>query len=206
MSIGNGKKWKKKRISILDWSLKKMKYVTKIFIFKFWNFHFWNLKWKFLFNFFKKNWSYITKWKWKNNWNEEIIYFFYATEIKLPIIPLYHPYHLCIPPYTTCASCGGIQLISESLYFFTLLDAPIKFSSKHCLLNMLFHLTQGMLFIDYEVSDRHWLIWQCNGTYMTYYSCIYLFHLRCAMSPCPFVSANLNTNKMTECCCHKYRL
>jgi hypothetical protein len=47
----------------------------------------------------------------KNNWNEEIIYFVYATEIKLPIIPLYHPYHLCIPPYTTCASCGGIQLI-----------------------------------------------------------------------------------------------
>jgi hypothetical protein len=79
-------------------------------IFKFGIFHFWNLKWKFLFKFFKK-FGHITKWKWKNNWNEEIIYFIYATEIKLPIIPLYHSYHLCISPYTTCASRGGIQLI-----------------------------------------------------------------------------------------------
>jgi hypothetical protein len=39
--------------------------------------------------------------------NEEIIYFVYAIEIKLSIISLYH---LCIPPYTTWASCGGIQI------------------------------------------------------------------------------------------------
>jgi hypothetical protein len=85
-----------------------------------WNFHFVNLKififeiWNAklcLFLFFCKI-GHITKWKWKSNWNEEITYFVYAAEIKLPIIPLYHPYHLCIPPYTTCASCGGIQLIS----------------------------------------------------------------------------------------------
>jgi hypothetical protein len=31
----------------------------------------------------------------EKNWNEEIIYFVYATEIKLPIIPLYHLYHMC---------------------------------------------------------------------------------------------------------------
>jgi hypothetical protein len=37
--------------------------------------------------------------------NEEIIYFVYVSEMKLPIISMYH---LCIPPYTTC----GIQLIS----------------------------------------------------------------------------------------------
>jgi hypothetical protein len=46
--------------------------------------------------------------------NEKIIYFIYATEIKLPIIPLYH---LCIPPYTTCVSCGDIQLISDVRFF-----------------------------------------------------------------------------------------
>jgi hypothetical protein len=79
--------------------------------FKIWNFHFWNLKWKFLFNFFLKKLAISPNGNEKNNWNEEIIYFVYATEIKLPIIPLYHPYHLCIAPYTTCASCGGIQLI-----------------------------------------------------------------------------------------------
>jgi hypothetical protein len=103
--------------SILKFGLKFeiLKYVTKIWnekienfhFFKFGIFHFWNLKWKFLFIFLKK-FGHITKWKWKNNWNEDIIYFVYATEIKLPIIPLYH---LCIPPYTTCTSCGGIQLI-----------------------------------------------------------------------------------------------
>jgi hypothetical protein len=76
---------------------------------------FWNmprkLKWKnlkfFIFEIWKK-FGHITRGKLKN-WNKEIIYFVYATEIKLPIIPLHH---LCIPPYTTCASCGGIQLIS----------------------------------------------------------------------------------------------
>jgi hypothetical protein len=92
--------------------------ILKFFIFKIWNFSFlkfgffifeiWNGN--FCLNFYKQI-DHITEWKWKNNWNEEIIYFVYATEIKLPIIPLYHPYHLCIPPYTTCASCGGIQLI-----------------------------------------------------------------------------------------------
>jgi hypothetical protein len=41
--------------------------------------------------------------------NEKIIYFVYATEIKLLIIPLYHLY---IPFYITSESCGGIPLIS----------------------------------------------------------------------------------------------
>jgi hypothetical protein len=45
----------------------------------------------------------------EKNSNEDIIYFVYATKIKLLIIPLYH---LCIPPYATGASYGGIQLIS----------------------------------------------------------------------------------------------
>jgi hypothetical protein len=96
-----------------------------------------NLKWKISFKmncFFwnlKKKWQYhqrgkwkelkkmilkyTTRGKWKNwnmprkFWNEEIIYFIYVTEIKLSIIP---SYHLCILPYSTGASCCGIQLIS----------------------------------------------------------------------------------------------
>jgi hypothetical protein len=95
-----------------------LKYVTKIWNEKTEIFHFVNLEF-FIFEiwnekfclFFLKKFGHITKWEWKNNWNEKIIYFVYATEIKLSIIPLYHSYHLCIPPYTTCASCGGIQLI-----------------------------------------------------------------------------------------------
>jgi hypothetical protein len=63
----------------------------KIFIFEIWNE---NLCLIFL------KISHITKWKWKNNWNEEIIYFVYATEIKLPMIPPIPPmhttlYHMC---------------------------------------------------------------------------------------------------------------
>jgi hypothetical protein len=115
------RKWKKLKKNDFEiwieiwkfWNMSRkfeMKKLIFFSIFKFGIFHFWNLKWKFLFKFFKK-FGHITKWKWKNNWNEEIIYFIYATEIKLPIIPLYHSYHLCISPYTTCASRGGIQLI-----------------------------------------------------------------------------------------------
>jgi hypothetical protein len=47
--------------------------------------------------------------KWRNH------IFHLCHQDKHPILPLYHPYHLCIPPYTTCAGCGGnggIQLIS----------------------------------------------------------------------------------------------
>jgi hypothetical protein len=55
---------------------------------------------------FEKN-GHITRAN-EKNWNEEIIYFVYTTEIKLPIIPLYLLYHLwSIPPYTTVASYGG---------------------------------------------------------------------------------------------------
>jgi hypothetical protein len=86
--------------------MKKLKFS----IFKFGFFSFLKFEMKIFVYFFKK-FGHITKWKWKKNWNEEIVYFAYATEIKLLIILLYHPYHLCIPPYTTCASCGGIQLI-----------------------------------------------------------------------------------------------
>jgi hypothetical protein len=49
----------------------------------------------------------------EKKWNEEIIYFIYATEKKCPIIPIYQLYHICISPYTTSASCGCIQLISN---------------------------------------------------------------------------------------------
>jgi hypothetical protein len=47
----------------------------------------------------------------KKQWNEEIIYFVYPTEIKTSNNTPYHTYHLCISPYTTCASCGVTQLI-----------------------------------------------------------------------------------------------
>jgi hypothetical protein len=82
----------------------------KFFILNFGIFHFWNLKWKYLFNFFKKM-AISPNGNEKTIEMKKIIYFVYATKIKLPIIPLYHSYHLCIPPYTTCISCGGIQLI-----------------------------------------------------------------------------------------------
>jgi hypothetical protein len=62
----------------------------------------------FVFEFWKKNWPYHQMGM-KKVWNEEIVYFVYATEKKLLIILLYH---ICIPPYTTDASCGGIPLIS----------------------------------------------------------------------------------------------
>jgi hypothetical protein len=104
-----------------------LKYATNFEMKKFENFHFLNLKWKslkiFIFaignekvSFLKfEKIGYITIGKWKN-WNEEIIFFIYVIEIKLPIIPLYL---LCIPPYTTCASCGGIQFISAVESFHT---------------------------------------------------------------------------------------
>jgi hypothetical protein len=122
------RKWKiLKKIDFEIWMeiWKKMKYVTKIWnekkmnfsFLKFEIFSFLKFEMKISIYFFKI--GHITKWKWKNNWNEEIIYFIYATEIKLPIIPLYHPYHLCISPYTTCACCGDIQLISTVGSFHT---------------------------------------------------------------------------------------
>jgi hypothetical protein len=103
LAIGNGKIWEndfeiwmeiwKNEIchENLKWKNWKFSFLNlKIFIFEIWNENFCLI--------FLKN-GHITKWKWKNNWNEEIIYF--ATEIKLSIIPLYHSYHLCMPPYTT---------------------------------------------------------------------------------------------------------
>jgi hypothetical protein len=85
---------------------KKLKCATKICK-KIWNekfehFHFWNLKWNFLFEIWK-NWPY----HWRNVkkiGNEEIIYFVYATEIKLPIIPLYHQ---CMGHRKRALICGG---------------------------------------------------------------------------------------------------
>jgi hypothetical protein len=109
-------KWEQKnRFWNLNWNLKifeicheKMKWNEKFENFCFWNetnkkIHFWNLKWKFMFEI----WFFLAislegnekKLKWRN-----------------------HIFHLChgdktfnntlIPPYTTGASCGGIQLIS----------------------------------------------------------------------------------------------
>jgi hypothetical protein len=101
MSIGNGKN-EKKRISILDWSLKKMKYVTKIFIFKFWNFHFWNLKWKFLFNFLKKLVIYHQReMKKQLKWSNHIFLLCHRDKTSNntpipPISPMYITlYHMC---------------------------------------------------------------------------------------------------------------
>jgi hypothetical protein len=119
------KKFEKNRFWNLDWNLKILKYVMKIWNEKIEIFHFLNLEF-FIFETWNENFclhffkicSYHQM-EMKNNWNEEIIYFVYATEIKLPIIPLYHPYHLCIPPYTTCASCDGIQLILAVRSFHT---------------------------------------------------------------------------------------
>jgi hypothetical protein len=114
------KKLKKNRFSNLDWNMSRKFEMKKFenFIFKIWKFSFLKFEMKISVYFLKKI-GHITKWKWKNNWNEEIIYLVYATEIKLLIIPLYHSYHLCIPPYTTCASCAGIQLISAVESFHT---------------------------------------------------------------------------------------
>jgi hypothetical protein len=106
----------------------KLKYGTKIWNEKIWkfsflkiemktfeNFHFWNLKWKFPFEIWNKNWPYhrreIKKIKMKKSYIS-----FKATGMKVPIIPMCH---LCIPLYTTCASCGGIQLISAVRSFHT---------------------------------------------------------------------------------------
>jgi hypothetical protein len=91
----------------------KLKCARKIWNEKFENFYFWNLKWKILkfFIFETRNekfeyfifeiWNEISYSKFEKNrpyhrrnmkkiGNEEIIYFVCATEIKLPIIPLYH--------------------------------------------------------------------------------------------------------------------
>jgi hypothetical protein len=61
----------------------------KLFIFEIWNERKWKLsflKWKFPFEKLKK--MAISLEGNEKNWNEEIIYFVYATEIKVPIIPL----------------------------------------------------------------------------------------------------------------------
>jgi hypothetical protein len=71
------------RVKWKDWNMPqklkwKLKWIfLKIFIFEIWNENV-GLK-------FEKN-VHITRGK----WNKEIIYFVYATEIKLSIIPLYH--------------------------------------------------------------------------------------------------------------------
>jgi hypothetical protein len=73
---------------------KKLKYATKIWNEKIWKFSFFIIWNETIWNF-----SFL-KFKMKNSisleGNEEIIYFVYATEIKLIIIPLYH---LCIQPW-----------------------------------------------------------------------------------------------------------
>jgi hypothetical protein len=98
----------------------------KIFIFELWlkNFVFeiWNENFRLKFEMKISVWNLRKKWPYQGNeknWNEEITYFVYATEIKLPIILLYHVYHLCIPHYTTSANCGGIQLILAVRTFHT---------------------------------------------------------------------------------------
>jgi hypothetical protein len=100
------------------------------------NFHFWNLKWKFsfwkekieifhlchqenfemiffgkkiIFELWNGNFYFLTRGKWKKNWNKEIIYFVYTTKKKTtnntPVPPMHTTlYHML--------SRGGIQLIS----------------------------------------------------------------------------------------------
>jgi hypothetical protein len=114
----------KKRIDFEIWieiwpyrhrEMKKLKYVTKIRNEKIWKFTFLKFEMKISVWNLKKNWPYH-QWEMKKIWNEKIIYFVYAIEIKFPITPLYH---LCVPPYTTGASCGDIQLISAIGSFHT---------------------------------------------------------------------------------------
>jgi hypothetical protein len=105
-------KWKKLKYAMEIWNEKNWKFSFLNFEMIFCIFEIWNE------NFclkFEKKWPYHQR-EMKIIWNEEITYFVYATEIKLPIIPLYH---LCIPPYITGASCGGIQLISAVRSFRT---------------------------------------------------------------------------------------
>jgi hypothetical protein len=74
----------------LNWNLKKFGHITsatKIWNEKIWKFSFLKFEMKFPFEIWKN--GHITRGRWKN-WNEAIIYFVYATEIILPIIPLYH--------------------------------------------------------------------------------------------------------------------
>jgi hypothetical protein len=56
-----------------------------------------------------------------------------VTELKLPIIPLYHLYRLCISPHTTSASCGGMQLIPIVGFFHTgPFEIVIRGGMVHC--------------------------------------------------------------------------
>jgi hypothetical protein len=121
---GNGKNWNTSR-----------NFEIKFFI----NFHFWNLKWKFPLNLKKLATSAEGN---EKNWNEEIIYFVYATDIKLLIIPLYH---LCVPPYITGVSCGGIQLISAVKPFIPVLFQQwyrVVWSTVKEPLEMHFHMSR----------------------------------------------------------------
>jgi hypothetical protein len=61
------------------------------------------------------------------NLNEEIIYFIYATEIKLSIIPLYH---LCIPPYTTGAWWYTINLNHQILSYSSISNSGMRICKK----------------------------------------------------------------------------
>jgi hypothetical protein len=54
------------------------------------------LEWKYLFEIWKTNWPYNQR-EMKKNWNKEIIYFVYVTQIKFQ----WYQYHMYIPPYTT---------------------------------------------------------------------------------------------------------
>jgi hypothetical protein len=69
-----------------------------------------------MFEISKRNWLYHPR---EIKKNEMKNYFVCATKIKLPKIPLYHLYYLCIPPYITGAICCGIQLISAVGFFHT---------------------------------------------------------------------------------------
>jgi hypothetical protein len=106
LAIGNGKN----RFWNLDWNLKILKYVTKIWneknwkfsFFKFGIFHFWNLKWKFLFKIFYKIWPYHQmEMKKQLKWINHIFRLCHrdktSNNTRIPSIPPMHTtlYHMC---------------------------------------------------------------------------------------------------------------